>query len=109
MDKFVIKNKYCATENKESEGPPAKKSKGDSDATTTASVHSSQKQKNKEEGTAPTDISESAASNHVQPHLKEYPKHCEGKSHARSFVGAWFDQYEWAEYSQERDLPLGIM
>lgn len=109
MDKFVI-HKRCATENRESE-EPAKKSKGDSNAEATTSAaaspsvhppHPSLKQKKKED-TAPTDISESAAGYPVQPRLKEYPKHSEGKSHARSFVGAWFDKYEWAEYSQERD------
>ena len=51
----------------------------------------------------PTDISTSGGDKSVQPRLKDYPKHSEGKPHARSFVGAWFDKYEWAEYSQQRD------
>ena len=67
------------------------------------SVQTSQIQKSSLLCTAPTDISTSGGDNPTQPRLKEYLKHSEGKSHARSFVGAWFHKYEWAEYSYQHD------
>lgn len=107
MDRFLTKTRNAA-ENENSHEPSTKKLKGSSAAAAadvTAHVLTSQKE-NKEEDTArtaPTDISESAGGKPVQPRLKEYPRHGEGKSRGRSFVGAWFDKYDWAEYSQERD------
>ncbi|XP_066940930.1 zinc finger MYM-type protein 1-like [Macrobrachium rosenbergii] len=68
-----------------------------------SSSHDHPTKKQKKEDSAPADISQSASENPIQVRLKEYPRHSEGKSHARSFVGAWFDKYEWAEYSKERD------
>ncbi|XP_066958613.1 zinc finger MYM-type protein 1-like [Macrobrachium rosenbergii] len=107
MDEFITIQKRSATEKSESEESSTKTSKGDSDVETTAKVtmHSalpSQIQKMKED-IAQADISISANSKPVQPRLKEYPKHSEGNTTARSFVGAWFDKYDWAECSQERD------
>ena len=67
------------------------------------SVQISQKQKLSLLCTAPTDISTSGGDNPTQTRLKEYLKHSEGKSHARSFVGPWFHKYEWAEYSYQHD------
>lgn len=55
----------------------------------------------KKNDTAPADISQSAGGNPIHPRLQEYPKHSERKSHAWSFVSAWFDKYQWAEYSQD--------
>ena len=87
---------------------PAKKSEGDCDRESIgnparSSSHDHPTKKQKKEDSAPADISQSASENPIQVRLKEYPRHSEGKSHARSFVGAWFDKYEWAEYSKERD------
>ena len=73
----------------------------DAEYSTNVIGHSSQKPGVND--TAPTDISQSAGGIPIQPRLHEYPKHSEGKRRARSFVSAWFDKYQWAEYSQERD------
>ena len=107
MDKFVKIQKRGGDENKASEEsesdsePSTKKSKGDCDAETLNPKELlSQELKKKD---APLDISKSAADNPVQPRLREYPKHSEGKSNAPSFVGVWFEKYRWAEYSQDRD------
>ena len=70
------------------------------------SVQNSQIQKSSLLCTAPTDISTSRAYKPTQTRLKEYPKHSERKYHARSFVGAWFHKYKWAEYFQQRDAML---
>ena len=51
----------------------------------------------------PSDISQTAGDKLARPLLKAYPKHCEGKSHGRSFVASWYDRYSWLEYSQECD------
>ncbi|XP_066969249.1 uncharacterized protein [Macrobrachium rosenbergii] len=110
MDKFITIQKRSATEESDSEESSTKNPKRDSDAETTAkvTVHNalpSQIQKKKKD-IAPADISISATSKPVQPRLKEYPKHSEGNTTSRSFVSAWFDKYDWAEYSQERDAML---
>lgn len=109
MEKFVVKKRNTAEQ--QSEETPAKKLKKnyDNEVETTESssgapsVQTSQIQKSSLLCAAPTDISTSGGDKPTQPRLKEYPKHGEGKTHARSFVGAWFDKYEWAEYSQQRD------
>ena len=106
MEKFVVKKRNTAE--KQSERTSAKKLKEDYDneVETTETfnvgprVRTSQIQKSSLLCTAPTDITTSGGGKFTQPRLKEYPKHSEGKYHARSFVGAWFHKYEWAEYSQ---------
>ena len=111
MEKFVIKKRN--TTQTQSEETPTKILRKDCESevdTTKASsvgagpsVQTSEIQSSSLLCTAPTDISTSGGDKPTQPRLKEYPKHSEGKSHARSFVGAWFDKYDWAEYSQQRD------
>ena len=66
--------------------------------------HSSKTQKNND--TAPAEISKPAGGNPIQPRLREYPKNSEGKSNASSFVNVWFDKYQRGEYSQERDATF---
>ena len=79
----------------------AKMLKIDAEYSTNVIGYSSQKPT--ENDTATTDISQSAGGISIQLRLHGYPKHSEGKIHARSFVSASFDKYQWAEYSQERD------
>ena len=50
-----------------------------------------------------SDISQTTGDELAWPLLMAYPKHCEGKSHGRSFVASWYDRYSWVEYSQECD------
>ncbi len=45
-------------------------------------------QKSRKNDTAPADIYQSTGCIPIQPCLHEYPKHREGKSHARLFVSA---------------------
>ena len=111
MERFVVK-KHTPFET-QSEETSAKKSKKScrssnevesSEAQNTRpNVQTSQIQNSSLPCTAPTDISTSSSEAPTQPRLKEYPKHSEGKTSSRSFVSAWFDKYEWAEYSRERD------
>ena len=73
----------------------------DAEYSVTVIGHSSKKLKKND--TAPVDISQSTCGKPIQPRLREYPNYSEGKSHVRSFVSSWFNKYQWAEYSQERD------
>ena len=99
MEKFVVKTRNTAE--KRSQETPAKKIKKDCDneveTTEILSVGpstTSQIQKLSLLCTAPTGISTSRGDKPTQPHLKEYPKHSEGKPHARLFVSPWFHKYE---------------
>lgn len=96
MDKFVKVRKRCCDDQEVAERPESsKKVKDDS------RDHSHQPEI--QNNIAPSDISKSPADNPAQPRLRQYPRHSEGNNHARSFLSAWFDKYEWAEYSQECD------
>ena len=103
MDKFLNTKKRSSSTNIDTgeTGPSAEIPNLDIECSATATGPSSLKTMKNDE--APADISQSANGNPIQPRLREYPQHREGNSHARSFVGAWFDDYKWAEYSQERD------